>query len=57
MKNITVLVTSIGGPVAQGVLKGLNEIENIRIIGGDRRELHQVICFAIKFIHFQGLLM
>jgi len=39
MKNITVLVTSIGGPVAQGVLKGLNEIENIRIIGGDRREI------------------
>lgn len=39
MKNINVLVTSIGGPVAQGVLKGLNEIENIRIIGADRREI------------------
>lgn len=39
MENINVLVTSIGGPVAQGVLKGLNEIGNTRIIGADRREI------------------
>lgn len=37
MGIINVLVTSIGGPVAQGVMKGLKEMENVRIIGADRR--------------------
>ncbi|MER2063776.1 MAG: ATP-grasp domain-containing protein [Alkalibacterium sp.] len=39
MTNRTVLVTSIGTPIAHGVLKGLKEIQNIRIIGIDSRTL------------------
>ncbi|MFO8068849.1 MAG: ATP-grasp domain-containing protein [Alkalibacterium sp.] len=33
MENLTVLVTSIDTPTAHGVLKGLKEIKNIKIIG------------------------
>lgn len=39
MNEISVLVTGIGGPIAQGVLMGLIEMDNVRIIGADRREL------------------
>lgn len=39
MQTLTVLVTSIGTPVAHGVLKGLKQIENIKIIGIDSRTL------------------
>ena len=39
MKKLTVLVTSIGTPIAHGVLKGLKETEDIRIIGIESRTL------------------
>lgn len=39
MENMTVLVTSIGTPIAHGILKGLKEMGNIRIIGVDSRTL------------------
>lgn len=39
MENSTILVTSIGTPVAHGILKGLRELDNIRIIGIDSRSL------------------
>jgi carbamoyl-phosphate synthase large subunit len=39
MKYINALVTGIGGPTAQGILKGLHKMNNIRIIGVDRREV------------------
>jgi len=39
MRTLNVLVTSIGGPVAQGILKGLKEIPGIHIIGADRRQM------------------
>uniref|UniRef100_UPI00240990BE ATP-grasp domain-containing protein n=1 Tax=Atopococcus tabaci TaxID=269774 RepID=UPI00240990BE len=39
MGTTNVLVTSIGGPVAQGILKGLKEMDDVRIIGADRRLL------------------
>lgn len=39
MDDINILVTGIGGPIAQGILMGLNEMDNVRIIGADRRNL------------------
>lgn len=39
MTTLNVLVTGIGGPTAQGVMKGLIEHSNVRIIGTDRREV------------------
>ncbi|MGM0846573.1 MAG: ATP-grasp domain-containing protein [Bacillota bacterium] len=39
MKRINVLVTGIGGPTAQGVLRCLREIDHIHIIGADRRKI------------------
>lgn len=39
MRKIKVLVTGIGGPTAQGVLRGFLEKENVYAIGVDRREL------------------
>lgn len=38
MKTLNVLVTGIGGPTAQGILKGLTSLEDVYIIGADRRE-------------------
>ncbi|RAZ69369.1 ATP-grasp domain-containing protein [Planococcus maitriensis] len=37
MKTINVLVTGIGGPTAQGVLRGFLEKDNVHVIGVDRR--------------------
>lgn len=37
MKKVKVLVTAIGGPTAQGVLRRLREKENVFIVGADRR--------------------
>lgn len=39
MKKLNVLVTGIGGPIAQGIMMGLQELDNVRIIGADRRTL------------------
>ncbi len=39
MKTVNVLVTGIGGPIAQGIMMGLQALENVRIIGADRRSL------------------
>ncbi len=39
MKTVNVLVTGVGGPIAQGIMMGLKEIEQVRIIGADRRAL------------------
>lgn len=39
MNNINILVTGIGGPIAQGILMGLVKMDNVRIIGADRRDL------------------
>lgn len=39
MNEINVLVTGVGGPIAQGVMMGLIEIGNVNIIGADRRAL------------------
>jgi carbamoyl-phosphate synthase large subunit len=39
MNIINVLVTGIGGPIAQGIMMGLAEMDNVRIIGADRRKL------------------
>lgn len=39
MKNIKVLVTGIGGPTAQGVLRGFLEKDNVYVVGADRREV------------------
>ncbi|WP_163971831.1 ATP-grasp domain-containing protein [Oceanobacillus halotolerans] len=39
MENINVLVTGIGGPTAQGIINGLRKIDNINIIGVDRRSM------------------
>jgi len=39
MKTVNVLVTGIGGPIAQGMMMGLHQLDHIRIIGADRRAL------------------
>ena len=39
MKTVNILVTGIGGPIAQGIMMGLKQMENIQIIGADRRPL------------------
>lgn len=39
MKKVNVLVTGIGGPIAQGILMGLKELDYVHIIGADRRSL------------------
>lgn len=39
MKQVTVLVTGIGGPIAQGVLKGLKQLDFCYLIGADRRDV------------------
>ncbi|HSI66962.1 MAG TPA: ATP-grasp domain-containing protein [Planococcus sp. (in: firmicutes)] len=39
MEKINVLVTGIGGPTAQGVLRGLQEKGNVFAVGADRREI------------------
>ncbi|RNF41153.1 ATP-grasp domain-containing protein [Planococcus salinus] len=39
MKNIRVLVTGIGGPTAQGILRGFLEKDNVYVVGVDRREV------------------
>lgn len=39
MNNINVLVTGIGGPIAQGLMAGLRKRKDITIIGVDRREI------------------
>lgn len=39
MKNIKVLVTGIGGPTAQGILRGFLEKENVYVVGVDRRKM------------------
>ncbi|WP_223701181.1 ATP-grasp domain-containing protein [Sutcliffiella deserti] len=39
MRKINVLVTGIGGPTAQGVLRCLREIDHIHIVGADRRKI------------------
>lgn len=39
MKTVNVLVTGIGGPIAQGIMMGLHQLDYIRIIGADRRAL------------------
>lgn len=39
MKRINVLVTGIGGPTAQGLLRGFQDKENVYAVGVDRREL------------------
>lgn len=37
MNNINVLVTGIGGPIAQGIIQGLRERQDVTVIGTDRR--------------------
>ncbi|MFC3418883.1 hypothetical protein ACFOLA_05280 [Salinicoccus hispanicus] len=37
MNRINILVTGIGGPIAQGIIQGLKKRQDIRIIGVDRR--------------------
>ncbi|MCG1009861.1 ATP-grasp domain-containing protein [Salinicoccus sp. ID82-1] len=37
MNRINVLLTGIGGPIAQGIIQGLKKRQDIRIIGVDRR--------------------
>ncbi|MCA0970730.1 ATP-grasp domain-containing protein [Halobacillus litoralis] len=39
MEKLNVLVTGIGGPIAQGILQGLKKRHDVRLIGADRREL------------------
>src|SRR5690625_2313603 len=39
MKQLNVLVTGIGGPIAQGILMGLKKLKHVSIIGADRRAL------------------
>lgn len=39
MKRINVLITGIGGPTAQGVLRCLRDKKNIYLIGADRRSI------------------
>lgn len=39
MKTIHVLVTGIGGPTAQGLLRGFLEKDNVFAVGADRRSL------------------
>lgn len=39
MNNINVLVTGIGGPIAQGVIQGLKKRDDVTIIGADRRSV------------------
>ncbi|GAB3049511.1 ATP-grasp domain-containing protein [Virgibacillus ainsalahensis] len=39
MERINVLVTGIGGPTAQGILRGLKEKEDIHLVGTDRRRV------------------
>ncbi|TWT07928.1 ATP-grasp domain-containing protein [Planococcus sp. CPCC 101016] len=39
MKKINVLVTGIGGPTAQGLLRGFLEKDNVFAVGADRRRL------------------
>lgn len=39
MKQLNVLVTGIGGPIAQGILMGLKKLDSINIVGVDRRSL------------------
>lgn len=39
MRKVNVLVTGIGGPTAQGIMRGLNEKENVYIVGADRRTI------------------
>ncbi|MGD7045663.1 ATP-grasp domain-containing protein [Jeotgalibacillus proteolyticus] len=39
MKASTVLITGIGGPTAQGILYSLQGLDDVRIIGADRREM------------------
>lgn len=39
MKKMNVLITGIGGPTAQGVLRGLKEKEDVHIVGADRRSV------------------
>lgn len=39
MKSLNVLVTGIGGPIAQGILMGLKKLNHVTIIGVDRRAL------------------
>ncbi|AQQ53548.1 ATP-grasp domain-containing protein [Planococcus lenghuensis] len=39
MRQLRVVVTGIGGPTAQGVLRGLQERQNVYIIGADRRSV------------------
>ncbi|UTR12629.1 ATP-grasp domain-containing protein [Evansella sp. LMS18] len=46
---INVLVTGIGGPTAQGIMRGLADKENIHIIGVDRREINSGIPLCDTF--------
>lgn len=46
---INVLVTGIGGPTAQGVMRGLKDKENINIIGVDRRDVNAGIFLCDTF--------
>ncbi|TFE01658.1 ATP-grasp domain-containing protein [Jeotgalibacillus salarius] len=39
MNISTVLVTGIGGPTAQGILYSLQSLDDVRIIGADRRKI------------------
>lgn len=39
MKKINILVTGIGGPTAQGVLRGFLDKKNVFAVGADRRKL------------------
>jgi len=39
MEEINVLITGVGGPIAQGIMMGLLEVDNVNIIGADHREL------------------
>lgn len=39
MRKINVLVTGIGGPTAQGIMRGLHEKNDIYIVGADRRTI------------------
>lgn len=39
MKRINILITGIGGPTAQGVLRCLRDKKNVNLIGADRRSI------------------
>ncbi|MFB5663495.1 hypothetical protein [Alteribacillus sp. HJP-4] len=55
MKIMNVLVTGIGGPTAQGIMQGLLDKENVRIVGADRRSITSGNQFCEKVYQIPAL--